>query len=274
MKIGLIGCGKVGTSIFYYLSKNNLIVGVYDINKTHEKRTARLLHVKQNPPLEQLCRTSTALFFATPDDEIKNAYKSLEHFIEGKKYLYHFSGLLPAAIFPKTRNVYRASVHPFATFPQLFIPPARRQYMLFLEGDQRAAKAAYTIFDKTHFTLKTISTKKKIHYHILGVFSSNFIVGLLSAMRGLTKHLGWTEQEMHDAIFPMIEETLENIRLYSSEGALSGPLVRGDTKTIRRHLGALKHDKHLAAIYKALSLHLLDTVVKDSNKDVRKILLR
>ncbi len=274
MKIGLIGCGKVGTSMFYYLSKNNSAVGVYDINKTHQERTARLLHVKKNPPLEQLCRTSTALFFATPDDEIKNAYKKIQRFIEGKKYLFHFSGLLPAAVFPKKRDVYRASVHPFATFPQLFMPPARKQYMLFLEGDQRAVKGACTIFDKKHFTLKTISAKKKVHYHILGVFSSNFIVGLFSAMRSMAKHLGWTEQEMHDAIFPMIEETLENIQLYSSEGALSGPLVRGDTKTIRRHLRALKKDKHLAAIYKALSLHLLETVVKDNNKNIKKILLR
>ena len=273
MKIGLIGCGKVGTSIFYYLSRNNPIVGVYDVNKTHQKRTARLLHVNRNLPLEQLCRTSTALFFATPDDEIKKAYKEVQRFITGKKYLFHFSGLLPAAALPKKRDVNRASAHPFATFPQLFIPPARRQYMLFLEGDRRAVKAAYTIFDKKHFTLKTISKKKKAHYHILGVFSSNFIVGLFSAMHSLAKQLGWTKQEMYDAIFPMIEETLENIQLYNGKGALSGPLVRGDTKTIRRHLRILKQDKHLAAIYKALSLQLLEMVVKSSNKNIKKILL-
>lgn len=274
MKIGLIGCGKVGTSIFYYLKKNNVVVGVYDTNKTHQKRTARLLHIKKNPPLEQLCRTSTALFFATPDDEIRNAYKAVRRFIKGKKYLFHFSGLLLAGVFPKTKNVYRASVHPFATFPQLFIPPARRQYMLFLEGDRRALKAADTVFDKKHFALKTISAKRKAHYHILGVFSSNFVVGLFSAMRSLAKKLGWSEQEMHDAIFPMIEETLENLRLYNSEGSLSGPLIRGDTKTIRRHVRALKKDKHLAAIYKVLSLHLLETVVKRKDRDIKKILQR
>ncbi|KPK70254.1 hypothetical protein AMJ87_09180 [candidate division WOR_3 bacterium SM23_60] len=272
MKIGLIGCGKVGTSIFYYLSKYNSVVGVYDTNNTHEKRTARLLHVKENPPLEELCRTSTALFFATPDDETKHAYNSVRRFIKGKKYLFHFSGLLPAAVFPKARSVYRASVHPFATFPQLFIPPARRHYMLFLEGDQRAVKSARAIFDKKHFTLKTINTKRKMHYHTLGVFSSNFVVGLFSAMRSLANRLEWTEQEMYDVVFPMIEETLENIKLYGSKGALSGPLVRGDAKTIRRHLRALKQDSRLADMYKALSLQLLEAVVKGKNKDIKKIL--
>lgn len=272
MKIGLIGCGKVGTSMFYYLSRNNRVIGVYDTNKTHEKRTARLLRIKRNPSREQLCRTSTALFFATPDDEIKNAYQKVQRCVTSTKYLYHFSGLLPAALFPKKRGVYRASVHPFATFPQLFIPPARRQYVLFLEGDQRAVEGAHRIFDKKHFILKTISTKKKVHYHMLGVFSSNFIVGLFSAMHNLSQHLGWTDQEMHAAIFPMIEETLENIRLYSSRGALSGPLVRGDTKTVKHHLHALKKNKQLAAIYRALSLHLLESVVKGEDKGIKKIL--
>ncbi len=272
MKIGLIGCGKVGTSIFYYLSKNNPIVGVYDTNKTHQKRTARLLHVKENPPLEELCRTSTALFFATPDDELTKAYEKVQRFIKRTKYLYHFSGLLPASVFPKKRAVYRSSVHPFATFPQLFIPPARRQYVLFLEGDQRAVKSAQAIFDRKHFTLKTISTKRKVHYHMLGVFSSNFVVGLFSAMRSLANRLEWTEQEMCDVVFPMIEETLENIKLYRSKGALSGPLVRGDAKTIRRHLRALKQNNRLADIYKALSLQLLEAVVKGKNKGLAKIL--
>jgi predicted short-subunit dehydrogenase-like oxidoreductase (DUF2520 family) len=274
VKIGLIGCGKVGTSIFYYLSRNNRIVGVYDTDKTHEKRTVRVLHVTKNPPLEELCRTSTALFFATPDSEVKNAYKKVQRFIESGTYLYHFSGLLPAAVFPKKRNVYRASVHPFATFPQLFIPPARRHYMLFLEGDQRAREDARSLFDKKHFTLNTISARKKVHYHILGVFSSNFVVGLFSAMHSLAKHIGWTEGETNAVIFPMIEETLENIRMYNSKRALSGPLVRGDTATVERHMRALKKDKRLAAIYRALSLQLLESVAKGKSNDIKKILRR
>lgn len=272
MKIGLIGCGKVGSSIFYYLRKKNAIVGVYDTNKKHQKRTARLLGIRKNPELATLCKASTALFFATPDDEIKHAYSTVRRFIKGKKYLFHFSGLLPAAVFPKARNVYRASVHPFATFPQLFIPPARKHYVMFVEGDALARRSVLRIFDRERFTIRYLHVKKKAYYHLLGVFSSNFIVGLTSAMHILAKKTGWTQRQMRDFIFPMIGETLENIKLYSIEHALSGPLKRGDTKTIHRHLRALKKEKHLTALYKAISLHILETLAKDKKKKLTKIL--
>lgn len=272
MKIGLIGCGKVGTSIFYYLRQRNTVVGVYDTNKKYQKRTARLLGIKKNPELTALCTASTALFFATPDDEIKHAYNSVRRFIKGKKYLFHFSGLLPTAVFPKTRCVYRASVHPFASFPQLYIPPARRHYFLFIEGDAPARRSVPRIFGKKHFTITRLPASKKAYYHLLGVFSSNFIVGLTAAMHRLAKKIGWTQDQMRAFIFPMIDETIENIKLYNVEHALSGPLKRGDIRTIREHLHTLRKDKSLTAIYKAMSLHILEALVKDKHRDIARIL--
>jgi predicted short-subunit dehydrogenase-like oxidoreductase (DUF2520 family) len=274
MKIGLIGCGKVGTSVFYYLRKNNAIVGVDDINKKHEKRTAKLLGIKKNPELETLCWKSKALFFATPDDEIIHAYRRVRRFIKGRKYVFHFSGLQQATIFPKTQDVYRASVHPFATFPQLFIPPVRKHYFMFVEGDTPARRSIRRIFGKKHFTITHLHASKKAYYHLLGVFSSNFIVGLTAAMHKLAKKTGWTQDQMRAFIFPMIDETIENIKLYGIEGALSGPLTRGDTKTIRGHVRTLKKNKSLTALYKAMSLHILETLVKEKRRDIAKILTR
>lgn len=266
MNIGLIGCGKVGTTLFYLLKNNNKIIGVYDIKKSHQYRTAKRLGIRKNPGLAELCAKSRALFFATPDDQIFAAYKKTKPFIRGKKYVFHFSGLLSSTVFPKSKNIYRASVHPFATFPDIVLPPARNKYYLFVEGDEQALSTAKRIFAKKNFTIKKIRDYRKTKYHLLGVFSSNLLVGLISAVCGLAKDIGWTRKDVNDLIIPIIQETITNIREKGLNKALSGPLERGDIEVIKKHLDTLKKNKNLLYIYKTLSRAILKNVVKNGKK--------
>lgn len=266
MNIGLIGCGKVGTTIFYLLKNNNKIIGVYDINKKNEKQALKSLHIKKNLSLKELCVKSQALFFATPDDQILIAYMKAKPFIKNKKYIFHFSGLLSSAIFPKSKNLYRGSIHPFATFPDIVLPPARNKYYLFVEGNEHALRAIKRIFAKRYFSIKRLKSFQKTKYHLLGVFSSNLLIGLVWAIYRLTKDIGWTKKEINEVIIPIIEETLHNIRGKGLNNALSGPLERGDIEVIKKHLSTLKKNKDLMNIYKTLSLTVLKNVVKGEKK--------
>lgn len=266
MNIGLIGCGKVGTTLFYMLKNNNKIIGAYDIKKSNQHRAAKHLGIRKNPSLAELCAKSQALFFATPDDQILRAYKIAKPFIKGKKYIFHFSGLLPAAIFPRARNMYCASVHPFATFPIISVPPKQTKYFMFIEGNHQAINAARKIFSRKHFVIRKIDRRYKVKHHLLGVFSSNLLVGLVSAICGLAQDIGWTKKDVNDVIIPIIQETISNIREKGLNKALSGPLERGDIEVIKKHLDTLKKNKNLLDIYKTLSRAILKNVVKNRKK--------
>ena len=256
MRIGLIGCGKVGTTLFLLLRKNNHIVGIDDINKKNKKKALQLLRIKENPQFKELIRTSEALFFATPDDQVVKAFTRARPYIHGKKYVFHFSGLLPASIFPRLRNIHRASVHPFATFPRIVIPP-KKKFFLFIEGDREAMKAARKIFRNRYVTIRSMARKRKTYYHLTGVFASNLLVGLLSSAHTLARRAGWKERDFYEVVFSIIEETLKNTKKYTLENALSGPLRRGDVTVIKKHIHTLKKDKDLLDIYRAVSLYML-----------------
>ncbi len=273
MQIGLIGCGRVGVTLFYLLKRTNRVVGVYDINRRKQNKATQLLGIKKNPRHEDIINHCQALFLATPDDAIRLAYERASKHIHGRKFVYHFSGLLPSDIIPKTKNVSRASVHPFATFPRIVIPP-RRKYLISIEGDGSAINAARNIFKPKYFTLRQIKKGQKITYHLAGVFSSNLLVGLISSIYELAKQLKWKETDIHQLIFPIIDETLINIKKHGLESALSGPLQRGDVTIIKKHLHALKKDKNLSTIYKALSCALLENVVEGKEKTQLKKILR
>lgn len=274
MKIGLIGCGKVGTTLCYLIKRRNHLVGVYDIKRHKEKRALRLLGIKHNIPFKELCRKSEILLFATPDDEIVHAFKKAQPFLYGKKYVVHFSGLLPASIFSQQPHVYRCAVHPFATFPRILIPPARRNYFLFMEGDPAALATVRKIFPKKYFTLRTIQKSDKVTYHLTGVFSSNLLIGLMAATYTLTKKIHWSEKDFYEVVVPLIEETLNNVKKFKLENALSGPLERGDVEVIETHVKMLKKNKNLMRIYKTLSLSILKILTRKKRGKATKKLLQ
>ena len=273
MRIGLIGCGRVGQTIFHILKKSHKIIGVYDIIKKREKSALKLLGIKKNPTYGQLISWCDAIFIATPDDEILKAYLEMYDRLSGTKYIFHFSAILPADLLPKKKNIHRASVHPFATFPKIAIQIRRQHLVLSIEGDHAAINKARSIFSPKYFTLKRLRKRDKDFYHLIGVFSSNLLVGLVASINDIAKKTGWKEKELKELVHPLITETLRNIEKYGPEDSLTGPLRRGDIVTVQRHLKALKRNKRLSRIYKELSLYIVENLTSGNKKsELRKLL--
>lgn len=274
MRIGLIGCGRVGVTITHLLKSNNRIIGIHDTNKRRQRQAVRLLGIKNNPDYAELVERSEVLLIATPDDIITKAYEKMQDYIYGTKYLFHFSGVLTADIIPKKRNVHRASVHPFATFPTMTLATVKRHFFLSIEGDTQAIRAARMIFQKNHFTLNKIKKEQKPTYHLIGVFSSNLLIGLVASINELADKIGWRRKELEQMVIPMLEETIHNIRDLGTRRSLTGPLNRGDAGVIKKHLTALKKDRSLLNIYKNLSRAIVDDLITGKKKRELKRILR
>jgi predicted short-subunit dehydrogenase-like oxidoreductase (DUF2520 family) len=65
---------------------------------------------------------------------------------------------------------------------------------------------------------------------------------------------------------PISEMTLKNIKEKDVQNAVSGPVARGDIKTVKKHLSALKNDKILRSNYILQSLTLLELLRKRDKK--------
>ena len=89
---------------------------------------------------------------------------------------------------------------------------------------------------------------------------------MTSVIYDLAKKIGWKERDLYEVVFPLIEETLNNIKKYKIKNALSGPLQRGDVEILKKHLKALKGNKSLLNTYKVLSLNILKNILKEKRK--------
>ncbi|OGC39633.1 hypothetical protein A2Y85_00775 [candidate division WOR-3 bacterium RBG_13_43_14] len=271
MKIGLIGGGRVGVSIFNLLKTKHRITGVYDINTRKQNRAARLLGVNKLA-LSDLCERSQAIFIATPDDEISNVYKKIKPMLNKTTFLYHFSGILTGNVFTRPRSVYCASAHPFATFPAIIVNKPKTPYCLFCEGDRNALNVLYQILPNRFFKIIKIKTKVKVFHHLSGVFASNLLIGLYSMARECAA-IAWPKKIRDELIINIMTQTLTNIRKMGPHKALSGPLKRGDYTVIKKHLQALGRKGDLDKAYRALSKVLLHTMPKNKkSKRIAKIL--
>ncbi len=97
-------------------------------------------------------------------------------------------------------------------------------------------------------------------YHLANVFVSNLVLSLLEIGTGYLRKLGLNEKDALEALFPLIQGNMDSIHKNGFENSLTGPVARGDIKTIKKHLQVLnENDKEL---YNFLSLNLLKLVAE------------
>ncbi|MBV8085565.1 MAG: DUF2520 domain-containing protein, partial [Chloroflexi bacterium] len=93
-------------------------------------------------------------------------------------------------------------------------------------------------------------------YHASAVLASNYLIGLLSEAASLWRSFGLTREDGLQALLPLVEQTVQNLKSRTPEEALTGPLARGDAATIRTHLQALT-DNRQRELYRQLALATL-----------------
>ena len=98
-------------------------------------------------------------------------------------------------------------------------------------------------------------------YHAAASIACNYLVTLEHHAKHLFVDAGLPENEALSLFLPLVRATLDNVAAQGTVAALTGPLSRGDLRTIANHLEALKADApRLLPVYRALGLATLDVV--------------
>ena len=105
-----------------------------------------------------------------------------------------------------------------------------------------------------------MAAESKARYHTALVLASNGRMALDAAAVRLLAEAGLDETEALDLLRPLIARTEENLRAATPAHALTGPVARGDARTVRSQLAALADLPRLLALYRALGTFLLDLV--------------
>ena len=259
MKIGIIGAGKVGCSIGKYLVEHGISLTGYSSKTKESVDTAATFTNTRALTLEKLVAQSNLIFITTPDDCIAEVWKQMvTHSLQGK-IICHFSGSLSSVVFSKReeKGVSACSLHPMYAFSDKFTSYKKLNEVMFTaEGDEEALSVVCPIFEKIGNTVCVIPSDKKVRYHAAASMVSNMMIGLYHMSINMLLDCGFQESEARTLVKPLVEGNIEKLLATSPEQALTGPIERGDTSTIEKHLLQLTEAEQ--DVYVNLGLMLTD----------------
>ncbi|MCX7045384.1 MAG: DUF2520 domain-containing protein [Candidatus Sumerlaeota bacterium] len=149
--------------------------------------------------------------------------------------------------------IFIASFHPLQTFPTPEAAIARLPgAWCFCEGDEAALKVLKQLAGALGCRFARINAENKIYYHIAAVMACNYMTALADAAFEMAERAGIPRETALQAFAPIMSATLDNIVTLGPGAALTGPIARGDSATIERHLAALQSaDPEIQSLYRA-----------------------
>ncbi|MCR4435530.1 MAG: DUF2520 domain-containing protein [Clostridiales bacterium] len=238
MKIGFIGAGKVGTAFGRYLKENRVEVLGYFSRSASSAKKAALFTDTLCLSLGELVAGCEYIFITTPDDAIASVWNQIKDFnIEDKK-IFHMSGSLSSHIFCGIEDcrAYGYSLHPLFPFSHPEVFKELQNAFFTIEG--RNLNLIQDFLDAAKIKHFPIQGENKAKYHAAAVFASNYIVCLAEISKEILIQCGMP-RELEKSIYPLLAGAVNNIANYGIDRALTGPIVRGDTGTVKKHLEAL-----------------------------------
>ncbi len=259
MKVGFIGAGKVGVSLGKYLTIHNVdVTGYYSKTWQSAAEAAAFTHTKAYEEIGYLVADSDAVFITVPDRMISQVWKQLKLFPIENKVISHFGGALSSAVFSDI-GWYKAfgySIHPlFAINDKYTSYQALSKSFFTIEGHEKYAEDLLHLFHRMGNHAAVIRTEQKMRYHASAALVSNLYVGIVSLGEKMLADCGFTPDEAHAALAPLIQGNTDNIISSGTKHALTGPIERNDLHTVLNHLQVLTPREK--EIYQVLSRQVL-----------------
>jgi predicted short-subunit dehydrogenase-like oxidoreductase (DUF2520 family) len=145
--------------------------------------------------------------------------------------------------------------HPLVPLAEASQAPALlRGAWIGVDGDPAAEEAGRALATLLGAHTLRIPGGRKGRYHAAAVFASNFPIVLAAIAERLLAHAGVEAAEARPAVRHLLSSAAVNLaRGDDAALALTGPIVRGDDATVRRHLAALAGDPGADAVYRAMA---------------------
>ena len=260
LKLGFIGAGTVGTALAVRLNRKGYqVVAVSSRSQTSATKLADAISGCRAYNNQDVADASELVFITTPDDAITSVVSQIQW--HAGQSVVHCSGadstdtLEPA----KKSGVQVGVFHPLQTFASV------KQAIENIPGSTFALEAEEPLLN----TLKDMATaldgrwvelkaSDKVVYHAAAVIACNYLVTLVKLANDLWQTFNIPPNQATQALLPLLRGTIHNIDTVGIPQCLTGPIARGDTGTINKHLNALqKTAPSLLSTYRELGLQTI-----------------
>lgn len=246
MKVTIVGAGVLGTSLGVLLHRAGYEIIAVCCRRVRSAQAAVATigqgEVVGDPGLAAL--GADIVLLAVPDGAIPSTSIQVASggALKRGAVVAHFAGGLPARVLAgvSAAGAYRGTIHPLQTFADVDTAlRLLRDTFFFLEGDPEAVDVLRDMTIAVHGRPVTLDGTQTAVYHAGACAASNFLVALVEYAQGLLVKAGVPPDLALPALLPLLKGTLANLEEVGLPDALTGPIARGDTGTVRTHIRSL-----------------------------------
>lgn len=262
--IGIAGAGRIGQALGRLLREHGQPV-VAIASRSAERAAAGAAFIGKDVEAvayERLPGYAGRILIAVPDDAVPSVATVLAKAGMRGGMAAHTSGALEVdALAPLVAaGVSCAALHPLQTVatPEQGLS-ALPGSAFAIGGGGPALRWAKQMVSLMEGQPLRIRPGRRPLYHAAAVMASNYLVGLIDAAVILMSEAGIEEREALRAIAPLVRASAENALTLGAAKALTGPIERGDGRTVAAHLTALAGaPESIGELYRRAGLHVLE----------------
>ncbi|MBI3930837.1 MAG: DUF2520 domain-containing protein [Chloroflexi bacterium] len=261
IKLGFIGAGTVGTALASRLSRRGYrVMAVSSRSRTSAEKLAQAISgCRAVDGNQAVADAAELIFITTPDDTIAPVVSSIK-WHRGQSVV-HCSGADSTDILEPARKLGArvGAFHPLQTFA------SAEQAIDNIAGSTFAIEAEEPLLGTLKEMARALEghwiglkASDKVLYHAAAVIACNYIVTLIKLATDLWQTFNVPRSQATKALMPLLRGTLNNIDNVGIPQCLTGPIARGDSGTIKKHLNALqKVAPALLSTYRELGLQTI-----------------
>ena len=285
-RLAVIGTGAIGQSVASLLHDAGYeIVAIVGRSQQRAVAAARFAGSRRAATTDlHRVRDAEVILIALSDDHIGPMAARLRQEVKPAPgtVLVHFSGIHRADILlGHDGGDFKAlALHPLQSFPDEVVGVRALPGSPFaMEGDDEVMPLAEELVHAMGGLPFRIAGEQKALYHAAACVASNYMVTLISVARDIMAACGFSEEEAFRMLTTLMKDTGKNLAALGPEHALTGPIARGDVRTVEKHLRALAAlPPDVGRIYRVMGRRTAElarrkgTLDKDAARAILKVL--
>ena len=264
-RFALIGASKTGTALAYHLEKAGYTPAfLWNRSRDGINRARGYVNFqKYSTDIDSMPQNIEWIIIAVSDDAIQKVARNLSMVLKdgsGKK-VFHISGAWDSGLLGdlKVRNCRTGSFHPLLSIPDVETGIQMMSNAVFsCEGE--IAGDLQRLAEVIGGTSIRLNADQKSFVHLSAVFVNNFQTVTIQVLKQLALSKNITGENLSILMKTLSQQATDNAWSKSIGESLTGPVVRGDKKTIDKHLNQLESSPELKDLYEqyiTLTRHLL-----------------
>ena len=249
MKVVIVGTGNVATVMGKVIhNSGHQIVQIIGRNEDRAKELAKNFNCTSGNIVSQKYEEADIYILAITD----TALYHLDQYIQlGNKLVVHTAGSVSKEVLKNISANY-GIIYPLQSLVKDFT--VHPDIPFLIDGNNIENKTFIAEFCNTFSSnISYADDSERLKYHVAAVLVNNFTNHLFA----MAEEFCIIEDIEFDKLYPLIDETINRLKIHSPQKLQTGPAIREDIYTLGKHLQILSSHPELKYLYLKLSESIL-----------------